>query len=482
MENDKVGGEAGQNMPVNPAGAPQGTNTNVSGANDSPAQTAPETPANGFTSDVSSMKINGVEPVTNAANVDNTNAMQGATSASSSNGQNAQDGQNLQSNPAAQSKQSVENGQAPQSQQASQGQNTQVPGVVEEVLTESVMEMEPAMPGGIRPETMKSQKVKKDIKLPRGDGKRSHKGLIITIVITLVLAAGAGAAWWFMAGPGKTVEEGEHSETHWPCTSEDPGLCLNGEESNANEGPTEVEITPEEEERRVREVVEMMRARAEEFLKGKGITDIILTEIEEGSGIYVRPDGWGAAVGSTKAIGYSVADRTSVWELGDASLEADNVAQALLEENGFQNYGFMGAGYGLEYNPETGVYCAHEAGMMLFDFSCAYKTWVDENQKEMVNQMAAGYLAGMGQEVEMISINMANLENSPVSPYQRIWVTIPGAAADYYRVSPESEWKFFRAGQDAASCEDYSTDELKNAYAGRSCYSASGEGIVEAAS
>lgn len=115
----------------------------------------------------------------------------------------------------------------------------------EAVLTEQNTGMAPgAMPAGasLRPETMQSRKVTKSIKLP--GAKKSHKGLIITIIVTVILALGAGVAWWFIAGPGK--EEGKHSETHWPCTSEDPGLCLNGEGSDTNgdveEGSADVEI------------------------------------------------------------------------------------------------------------------------------------------------------------------------------------------------------------------------------------------------
>lgn len=43
--------------------------------------------------------------------------------------------------------------------------------------------------------------------------KKGHKGLVITIIVTIVLAIGAGVVWWFMAGPGKNTDTTQRDET-----------------------------------------------------------------------------------------------------------------------------------------------------------------------------------------------------------------------------------------------------------------------------
>ena len=73
--------------------------------------------------------------------------------------------------------------------------------------------------------------------------------------------------------------------------------------------------------------------------------------------------------------------------------------------------------------------------------------------------------------------SISDIKDSPISPYQNVSMKIkfsnkPDMTAYFYRVSPDSEWQFFKVAEskDISNCSSYNTQDLKNAFAGESCY------------
>jgi hypothetical protein len=40
----------------------------------------------------------------------------------------------------------------------------------------------------------------------------------------------------------------------------------------------------------------------------------------------------------------------------------------------------------------------------------------------------------------------------------------------FYRVSPEAEWQYFTATQGLMPCTNYNTEDIRNAFAGETCF------------
>ncbi|MDR0887113.1 MAG: hypothetical protein LBM97_00220 [Candidatus Nomurabacteria bacterium] len=75
------------------------------------------------------------------------------------------------------------------------------------------------------------------------------------------------------------------------------------------------------------------------------------------------------------------------------------------------------------------------------------------------------------------------IKDSPIAPYQNTYIDaaslgIGGAAMEFYRVSPTSDWIFFRFAQGITDCEEYNSDELTRAFAGFPCTDGSGETVT----
>ncbi|MCL2869625.1 hypothetical protein FWF48_02345 [Candidatus Saccharibacteria bacterium] len=70
-----------------------------------------------------------------------------------------------------------------------------------------------------------------------------------------------------------------------------------------------------------------------------------------------------------------------------------------------------------------------------------------------------------------------NITNSRIKPYQKAQIGVHsfptggGYVALFYRVDKNATWKFFRGLQQAPSCDEFNTPDLKKAFVDDSCYS-----------
>lgn len=117
-------------------------------------------------------------------------------------------------------------------------------------------------------------------------------------------------------------------------------------------------------------------------------------------------------------------------------------------------------------NQATGVICS----VYPSSADCGYKTWYNQANAELSNTLAKVYQAATEKDAHYLVAEVKNIQDSPIAPYQRIEVAMPGFGAMFYRANPDAEWQFFTEGQDAPLCSAYDTEDLRKAFAGFSCH------------
>ena len=120
-------------------------------------------------------------------------------------------------------------------------------------------------------------------------------------------------------------------------------------------------------------------------------------------------------------------------------------------------------------NPDSNILCSTDRGVP-FNVVCGYYKWVNDDVVTLVNQLAEAYKNKEGNYPGVITLRGDDsIKNSSVSPYQTMNVALVGGGGWFYRVSPDSEWLFFTGGNAPATCDEYNTQDLKNAFAGTPC-------------
>lgn len=126
---------------------------------------------------------------------------------------------------------------------------------------------------------------------------------------------------------------------------------------------------------------------------------------------------------------------------------------------GAENYAFY-------ENDNIVCYYSTEYG---FSLECADKRWISEEDKALVLALAGAYEKKEGKKVGYLDARKSAITKNSAGTYERIVASFDDAAALFYR-KVGGEWKFFMGVQQGPSCEEYSTSELKEAYAGEKCW------------
>lgn len=113
----------------------------------------------------------------------------------------------------------------------------------------------------------------------------------------------------------------------------------------------------------------------------------------------------------------------------------------------------------------------------LFEIGCADVGGYDE-RAAVIAPFAAAHKAGSDLDDYVYGYSLPNITKSPVAGYERAWMNVGSAsvsggggfAALFYRTPGNEVWEFFRGTQEALSCEEYSTPELRKAFAGEQCF------------
>ncbi len=145
----------------------------------------------------------------------------------------------------------------------------------------------------------------------------------------------------------------------------------------------------------------------------------------------------------------------------------DNASDYVEEVLTANDYAFVEevglGGNKLFYNSDKKIYCLSDQDTFPFDVDCANVNWISNEKKELVLTLAKVA------DVNYVNAKVANIENSPVSPYQRLTASSWNYAMLFYRPSPDSDWVYITGTQDLVSCDIYD-EEAKKAYAGEKCW------------
>ncbi len=152
-------------------------------------------------------------------------------------------------------------------------------------------------------------------------------------------------------------------------------------------------------------------------------------------------------------------------------------------ENGFSKYDIGQALPGPDsyINKTTGILCTGIDSSLPMHFGCGHISWYNREEAELLNTLAKAYIKGENldnDELVYLSMRNGGVQNSTYAPYQTVSAGGANAASFFYRVSPESEWRYFTSTQSPLACSRYDTDDLRKAFAGTVCYNGANESVV----
>lgn len=292
--------------------------------------------------------------------------------------------------------------------------------------------------------------------------KRNKKALIIVIVVAVVLCLLGAVFAAIMANRGGD-EKQEDQDSSATVPAEDDKPAEGSEEApKDNDGVVKATVT------KVEAALKSYLNEGEEWF---------VFEDEDSTRPLYQSSTMKAATSLNRSFGfignstkeYGDEDFEEVWaKIGDGKLE--EAVRKVLADDGFVEVGQDWNPVPEMINYETGVICTGIGSGLPLYFGCGHISWLDAEKVNLINALAEAYNAKEGHFVGSLDAEVANIKDSEVKPYQTISANLFGAAGLFYRTSPEAEWKFFMGTQSVLACDDYDTEELRNAYAGEVCY------------
>lgn len=168
----------------------------------------------------------------------------------------------------------------------------------------------------------------------------------------------------------------------------------------------------------------------------------------------------------------------------DKSLEIAEAINKKLKENGFvENGDVSGPSYVVGdsnlINHDSGIVCNINSGLP-FIAGCGHTSWISNDTISLANKLADAFFAVENTYPFSINFDHYAIKDSPISPYQiLINVAVSNAKGLFYRTGPDADWQYFTTTQGVLNCSDFNTQDLKNAFAGETCYDGSQNSTVQ---
>ncbi len=197
-----------------------------------------------------------------------------------------------------------------------------------------------------------------------------------------------------------------------------------------------------------------------------------------GYGSTITIPGTNIKTSTNESYGFAVPDKQD--ELGERILlEVPDVVKETLSGKGFSSSERLDPPLNwisLYYNSEKDIYCLVPESSSYYSVDCTKTSWLTNEKKELVLALAkaAGEYAR-----NWVDAEPNDIEDSPVSPYQRLLATTNDAHLHFYRISPESEWVFLGGTQMGRTSCDWYNEDAKKAFSGTKCYDETTETEVE---
>lgn len=290
--------------------------------------------------------------------------------------------------------------------------------------------------------------------------KHNHYKLVITIMVSLIIIL-TGVILYLLFFPLAKSDNQTHTDDQLSQSCPEPTNCENHlqEEASVKEVVAKIHQS----------ISDTMRANNQSSL------DYDLYQIYDANVSY-QPEGYLTGVPLTKSYGVTL--DAKFYRLGQPGYDLvtnrtiyRTISNALLDA-GFTDTGqeyttaSAASASGTFINPTTGIVCT----VLLSGASCGYKTWYNQDTANLSNTLARVYEETTGKPAHYLVAQTQYIEDSPITPYQRIEVAMPGFGAAFYRVNPDAEWQYFTEGQSTPQCNEYNTEDLRKAFAGTSCF------------
>ncbi len=298
--------------------------------------------------------------------------------------------------------------------------------------------------------------------------KKGGKGAVVLAIVFALIAVGLGA--WIailLLNPAKGGESG--------------GSSANGNNAgNGGSAGNAVSVSSQDD-----EIQSLLDAMENAFPNGGYSVDRIYSD-------YGLPIKVGDKLWTESARSYGAFVKKYEGSEGSAT-ETRNSAISVLKEKGLKSVSVPIFGYnGLEADTDTtsyfksddGIYChvsdisqvkgsGYNEGYSWFEYQCMDEKWLTGDNKKLAIDLAAAYNNTKdGKQYPISYIGGAltrKIKKNLAGTYETITVGFADAAALFYRKAG-GEWKYFTATQQAISCSEYNTAELKEAYKGDKCW------------
>ena len=194
---------------------------------------------------------------------------------------------------------------------------------------------------------------------------------------------------------------------------------------------------------------------------------------------YIKLDEAKVALLAQKSYGlYISAENLNIKYANDVEFvkTLNSASRTKLTELGFSKDGAIEGPYyligGDHYtNSQTGITCRVSAdGSLPYGLSCSHKSWISSETIAMANKLAEAFKDKKGSYPFSIGASSYTITDSEVEPYQVLMTSIENGGGLWYRVNKDSDWVFFTSGQAAFGCSEANTKDLRNAFAGESCF------------
>lgn len=285
---------------------------------------------------------------------------------------------------------------------------------------------------------------------------KTSKGLLVaTIIFAVIAIAGIAAAIYFFIDANNKATANADLRAKLDLVKMETGAELVEKEENGTT-VTVVEVTSTRAEE-VKKIVTQVYDSLTKNISGGTFYTVF------GNGSLIKIPDSNIYTFSNESYGVTSASYYYDSAIGNTIMQsADSFASAVLTNNGFIEDKETMSGK-LFYNSNTDIYCITSGQSLPYSLTCSKATWILAEDRDLSLTLAKVA------DVDFISASQSAIQDSSVSPYQKLMARGENYAALFYRVSPDSEWQFFTGTQGVLPCSEY-TGDIAKAFAGDTCY------------
>lgn len=296
--------------------------------------------------------------------------------------------------------------------------------------------------------------------------KQKSKGLVFGIVVCMIFAI-AGVAFGVYGMVQANNKDNELNNLRTQIKDQNGATAtVNTDEIISDDGNTVINGGDAQNDANVRAIVDVMQKVATET---SGVGDI---KVYDRTSPMVKDQNAKTLLNLEKSYGlyaFSELDNNI-----DKSTAITGAIEKKLRELGFvDNDDISGPAYlvggGNFINRDSGIVCNISGGLP-FTVGCGHVSWLSNESITLANELSDAYYAVNNTYPFSIGVKNRTVNDSSVSPYQTMKVPVSNAMGLFYRTSPDAKWQFFTATQAVINCSSFNTQDLKNAFAGETCW------------